>query len=91
MGKFVITEQTYREILQRLESVETLLQGRQKNPKEVFFDSQEFISIMNISKRTAQAWREQKVVAYSQVGNKIYYSLSDILLMLEKFKVPALR
>lgn len=91
MGKFVITEQTYREILQRLESVEALLQGKQKNPKEVFFDSQEFISIMNISKRTAQSWREQNIIAYSQVGNKIYYRLSDIILMLEKFKVPAIR
>jgi hypothetical protein len=91
MGKFVITEQTYREILQRLESVEALLQGKQKNPQEVFFDSQEFISIMNISKRTAQAWREQNVITYSQVGNKIYYRLSDILAMLEKFKVPAIR
>ena len=91
MGKFIITEHTYREILQRLESVEALLQDKQKNPNEVFFDSQEFICIMNISKRTAQAWREQKIVAYSQVGNKIYYRLSDILMMLEKFKVPALR
>ncbi|MDQ3191275.1 MAG: helix-turn-helix domain-containing protein [Bacteroidota bacterium] len=91
MGKFIITEQTSREILQRLESVEALLQDKQKNPQEVFFDSQEFNNIMNISKRTAQAWREQKVVAYSQIGNKIYYRLSDIILMLEKFKVPAIR
>lgn len=91
MGKFVITEQSYREILQRLETLEGLLREKQKNPKEVFFDNQEFISIMNVSKRTSQAWREQKVIAYSQVGNKIYYRLSDILQMLEKYKVPALR
>lgn len=91
MGKFIITEQSFREILQRLESVEDLLKGKQKNPQEVFFDSQEFINIMNISKRTSQAWREQKVVAYSQVGNKIYYRLSDIIQMLEKFTVPAIR
>jgi len=33
---------------------------------------------MNISKRTAQEWRNKKIIEFSQVGNKIYYRLSDI-------------
>jgi hypothetical protein len=36
------------------------------------------MKLMNISKRTAQEWRNKKIILCSQVGNKIYYRLSDI-------------
>ena len=42
------------------------------------------MQLMNISKRTAQQWRDNKVIGFSQVGNKIYYSLSDILNLLKE-------
>lgn len=48
------------------------------NPDDVFFDNQEFMKLMNISKRTAQEWRNNKTIEFSQVGNKIYYRLTDI-------------
>ena len=48
------------------------------DPEDVFFDNQEFMKLMNISKRTAQEWRNKKVIEFAQVGNKIYYRLSDI-------------
>ena len=63
--------------------MEGILKAKQGNP-EVFVDNQEFLQIMNISKRTAQAWRDQKVVAFSQVGNKIYYRMGDITKLLQK-------
>ncbi len=48
------------------------------DPEDVFFDNQEFMKLMNISKRTAQEWRNKKIILCSQIGNKIYYRLSDI-------------
>lgn len=47
-------------------------------PQDVFFDNQEFLQLMNISKRTAQVWRDSGYIGYSQMGNKIYYRLADI-------------
>ncbi|MBG6111684.1 hypothetical protein IWX84_002571 [Flavobacterium sp. CG_9.10] len=47
-------------------------------PQDVFFDNQEFLQLMNISKRTAQVWRDSGYIGYSQMGNKIYYRLTDI-------------
>ena len=44
---------------------------------------------MNISKRTAQEWRNKKIIEFSQVGNKIYYRLADVLDLLQKYKVQA--
>lgn len=39
---------------------------------------------MNISKRTAQSWRDEGIVSFSQVGSKIYYRMSDVQKLLDK-------
>jgi predicted lipase len=70
-------------ILKRLDEQVALIVAQMKigsklDPEDVFFDNQEFMKLMNISKRTAQEWRNKKIILCSQVGNKIYYRLSDI-------------
>jgi hypothetical protein len=76
--------------MERLKRLETILaQKQQSSPDQVFFDNQEFIQVMNISKRTAQAWRDTGIIAYSQIGCKMYYRLTDILALLEKHHKPA--
>lgn len=70
-------------ILKRLDEQVSLLVAQMKigsklDLEDVFFDNQEFMKLMNISKRTAQEWRNKKIIHCSQVGNKIYYRLSDI-------------
>jgi hypothetical protein len=77
-------------IQERLTKILTLLETKQRSdPSQVFFDNQEFIQLMNISKSTAQAWRDSGMIAYSQVRNKMYYRLSDILQLIEKHHKPS--
>jgi len=77
-------------IQERLNRILLMLETKQRTkPEQVFFDNQEFIQVMNISKRTAQAWRDTGMIAFSQIGSKIYYRLSDILQMLEKYHKPS--
>lgn len=71
------------DILKRLDEQMTFVVAKMKlnekiDPEDVFFDNQEFMKLMNISKRTAQEWRNKKIILCSQIGNKIYYRLSDI-------------
>ena len=47
-------------------------------------DNFRFIHLMNISAKTAQLWREKGIIEYSQIGNKIYYRVSDIKKLLDK-------
>ncbi|WP_372772356.1 helix-turn-helix domain-containing protein [Mangrovibacterium sp.] len=76
-------------INQRLDELTRKLEGTQRtSPDQIWYDNQEFIQIMNISKRTAAYWRAVNMVGYSQVGNKIYYRLSDILQLLAKNAIP---
>jgi hypothetical protein len=76
-------EERIENIINRLDKQMTVVVANLKlnekiDPEDVFFDNQEFMKLMNISKRTAQEWRNKKVIEFSQVGNKIYYRLSDI-------------
>lgn len=54
-----------------------------------YIDNQEFILKMNISKRTAQLWRDKALIHFIQIGSKIYYKLSDVeLLLLQHYTKP---
>ena len=45
---------------------------------ENWLDSQEVCLLLGLSKRTLQYYRSSGRLAYSQIGNKIYYKSSDI-------------
>ena len=80
---FFLTESAYEQLTMRLNKIELLLKMTQTND-EVFLDSQQFIQMMNISKRLAQTWRDDGVIPFSMVGNKIYYHMKDIRALLLK-------
>ena len=46
---------------------------------------------MGISQKTAQTWRDTGVVSFSQIGNKIYYRISDIQQLLQDNFIKAKR
>lgn len=84
MEAIILSKNQYDELLKKINEVKTSLDEKQKNPKDVFVDNQEFLQLMNISKRTAQTWRDEGVVSFSQIGSKIYYRMSDVEKLLEK-------
>lgn len=80
---FFLTENAYKEIASRLNNIELHLKFSQGND-DLFLDNQQFIQLMNISKRTAQTWRDQSIIPFSMVGNKIYYQMKDVRTLLAK-------
>lgn len=90
MAFYRFSEEEVKDIKKRLDELTlTVKQKQRTEPDQVWYDNQEFLQVMNISKRTAAYWRTEKIIGYSQVGNKIYYRLSDILELLSKSTVPA--
>ena len=82
-------EERIENILKRLDEQMTFVVAKMKlnekiDPDDVFFDNGEFMKLMNISKRTAQEWRNKDIIKFSQVGNKIYYKLSEIKKLLNE-------
>ena len=83
------SSQNTKKMLSKIESKVAEISTKMKlcyrlEPDYIFFDSQEFMQLMNISKRTAQQWRDNNTIGFSQIGNKIYYKLKDILKLLEE-------
>jgi hypothetical protein len=91
MEAIILTKEQYFDIQEKLQQITELLNEKQKNPKEIFLDNQEFLQTMNISKRTAQNWRDQGIISFSQIGSKIYYKMSDIEELLERTKVKSFK
>jgi len=76
----VVTFQSeiYQELLTKLDSINLRLSAKEKEPNEKWLDNQELMQYLKISKRTAQYYRDKGLISFSQVGNKIYYKLSDV-------------
>lgn len=83
MKSNIITVQQYIEILNRLDELNRTLESTKKSPEDPFLDNQEFIRQLNISKRTAQSWRDEGIISFSQIGSKIYYKMSDVQKLLD--------
>ena len=83
MEAVIFSKEQYTELMNRMDIIQSVLTGKQKDQKDAFLDNQEFIQLMNISKRTAQSWRDEGVISFSQVGSKIYYRMSDVQKLLD--------
>ena len=78
------TQDKLSEISKALNKPET------KKPIEII-DNPKFMELMGISQKTAQTWRDTGVVSFSQIGNKIYYRISDIQQLLNDNYIKARR
>lgn len=83
MEAVILTKEQYQDLVVRMDEIKSALFESQKNPKDVFLDNQEFLQLMNISKRTAQTWRDEGTISFSQIGSKIYYRMSDVQKLLD--------
>ena len=84
MEAIILSKDQYTELVARLDEITTRLNAKNEPKKDTFLDNQEFLMLMKISKRTAQTWRDEWRISVGQVGNKIYYKLSDVEKLLQE-------
>jgi hypothetical protein len=91
MSVLIMTPEQYEDLTKRLDDLQKELSIKQKNPKEVIFDSQELMQLLHISKSTLQKYRDDGCIGFSQVNGKFFYRQSDINDMIEKNYKPPLK
>lgn len=91
MEAVILSKEQFNNLQNILEEVKTKIDNISKKPQEVFVDNQEFLFLMKISKRTAQTWRDEGKISFSQVGNKIYYKMGDVEELLNKHYVKSFK
>jgi hypothetical protein len=89
MELIILTKQQYDEIINRLDALNEKLRKQQEPLNMRYISNEEFLKLLNISKRTAQTWRDEGKISFSQIGNKIYYLLFDIDDLLKHHRVKA--
>jgi len=77
METVLISKANYEEIKKTLDEIRERV-NKITSPSEHFIGTEEFVKLMKVSPRTAQIWRDEGKIGYSQHGKKIYYRMSDI-------------
>lgn len=57
---------------------------------DAFYRVDEVCKLLDISKRTLQTWRDEKIISFIQVKGKIYFLGSDIYTFLINNKIQKL-
>lgn len=78
MEAIILSKDQFEELVAKMNEVLEKLNSKTTPKQEVFLDNEELIAMLKISRRTAQTWRDEGKISFSQVGNKIYYKLSDV-------------
>lgn len=77
MEAVILSKSDLAEIRKSLQEIKDHMKSV-TSPAEHFINTDEFVKLMNVSHRTAQIWRDEGKIGYSQKGKKIYYRMSDI-------------
>ena len=78
MEAIILSKEQFDALMSKIEDIHNKINSKNLPKQEVFLDNEEFIKMLKISRRTAQTWRDEGKISFSQVGNKIYYKLSDV-------------
>ena len=89
MEMIMIEKRVYDSMVAKLEAlagrIEALNEKQQKRLGH-WLDNEEVCEMLSIAKRTLQAYREKRIIPYTQVGHKIYYKPQDVEALLKQSK-----
>ncbi len=86
MEVFFPSREEFESVQRKVDKIlEYMISGAK--PEEKIFTNQQFIEMMNISDKTAAAWRKAGKIGFTQEDRRVFYRLSDILLFMEKYHV----
>lgn len=87
-----MTEDHYKVLVSKMEVLTKAVANLElRKCTDQVLDSESFERLLGISKGTAQNWRDQGMIAFSQIGQKIYYKMEDIEAFLKAHKNPTFK
>lgn len=81
----ILTEEAFNTINEKLTSIEQSLKEKSTESKSTWLDNQELMQLLKISRRTAQSYRDNNLISFLIIGNKIYYRAEDVEDLLNRF------
>lgn len=84
MGRIVVLPEELEVIVNRLTRIEEVLKKEQHKTDDPILDTEGVMTLLKVSRRSLQNWRDQGIIEFSAVGGKFYYRMSAIEKMLTK-------
>jgi excisionase family DNA binding protein len=79
------------DLIEGQEKILNLLQNLSNNSTSTkIYDLVDLQNILHVSRRTIATWKSQGLLPYSQVGNKIFITQSDLDEFLKKYNVKTM-
>ena len=91
MEVITIESKAFKELTAKINSIAKFVvehnSNEISNPDEVWIDSYEVCTFLNISERTLQRLRTKGMISYSLISGKTYYTISEIKRMLNEKRI----
>jgi hypothetical protein len=90
MELIIMKSGAFRALMDKIESIEKHIRRMEpeKPPlQEIWLDNEAVCAYLKISKRTLQRYRSNGIIAYSLIGRKTYYTISEIKRLLEEKRI----
>lgn len=87
MKLFIIGSRAYDELVERIEKIEQAIIGVKPLPRpsdDEWVDGTTVCRYLRISPRTLQRLRSDRVITYSALNHKLYYTLGEIKRVLQE-------
>lgn len=91
MQAVIIPQDQFDSLVKRIDEIHSAVSKTEGSQEDTFLDNQQFLQLMKVSKRTAQTWRDEGIISFSQLGSKIYYQMRDVQKLLEAHKRKAFK
>jgi len=80
MDIIAIESKTFGQMKERFKDFSRLVKALCGNnqDKEQWLGNEDVCSLLQISSRTLQSYRDNGILSYSQIGRKCYYKVSDV-------------
>lgn len=85
MEAIILSKDQFEELISKINDIAVKVNAKTAVTQETFLDNKQFMDMLKISPRTAQTWRDEGKISFSQVGSKIYYKLSDVEKCMENY------
>lgn len=91
MEVITIDSQAYKELVSKINAIAKFVIDHQEddtaNPDEMWVDSYEVCTFLKISERTLQRLRTNRIISYSIISGKSYYTIAEIKRMLNERRI----
>ena len=91
MDVITLESQAYKELVTKINVIAKFVIDHQKddtiNPDEMWVDSYEVCTFLKISERTLQRLRSNRIISYSIISGKSYYTIAEIKRMLNEKRI----